>query len=452
MKCLLIDPPDELFAGSCGGDQEIATEMHEAYPPLGLLYIAAALRAHGVDSGIVESRALRLSSDDVLAEVERERPEVVGITAITARIHSAVRIAAAVKRLDPETTVILGGPHVHFEHRAVIEHDAVDFCVRGEGELTAVELLRALRDGTNPADVAGITFRRDGQVHVTPDRPFVQDLDTLPLPARDLLRHPAYTGSWTGGVPFSPVLASRGCPYCCAFCDAPAIWGRRQRRRSVDDVLDELEQIRNNLGVTYVRFLDDLLLANRRWAMALCEGMVRRGLQDLAWACDGRVGLMSEELLAAMSQANCRVVFYGIEFGNQRILDLCKKGFTTEQVRRTVEMTAKSGISSYGYFMMGYPTETVETVEDTINFAKELAIDHGLDSAGFSIVTPFPGTPLYDYCKEHNLLRTSDWRYYSYQLKQGVIKLEHITDTQLRELYERAGLEFQFREQLRQFA
>jgi len=218
----------------------------------------------------------------------------------------------------------------------------------------------------------------------------------------------------------------------------------------VDDVLDELERIRADLGVMYIRFLDDLLLANRRWAMALCEGMVRRGL-DVAWACDGRVGLMSEELLTAMREANCRVVFYGIEFGNQRILDLCKKGFTTDQVRQTVEMTAKSGISSYGYFMMGYPTETIETVEDTINFAKELAIDHGLDSAGFSIVTPFPGTPLYDYCKKHNLLRTLDWRYYSYQLKQGVIKLEHITDTQLRELYERASLEFQFREQLRQF-
>ena len=452
MKCLLIDPPDELLSSPDGGERESPTEMHEAYPPLGLLYVAASLRRDGVDCGIVEARTLRLSDNDVMRTVEKERPQCVGITAITARIHSALRIAAGVKLMYPAITVILGGPHVNFEHRTVIENHAVDFCVRSEGEVTAVQLLRALSDGTNVADVAGITFMRDGEVVATPDRPFVRDLDSLPFPARDLLQHPAYTGAWTEGEPFSPMLATRGCPYSCAFCDAPAIWGRRHRRRPVDNVLDELEYARNELGVKYVRFVDDLLLANRPWAMALCQGMADRGLDDLAWACDGRVGLMSEELLTAVKQANCRVIFYGIEFGNQRILDLCKKGFKLDQVRRTIEMTAKVGISSYGYFMMGYPTETVETVEDTINFAKNLAINHGLDNAGFSIVTPFPGTELYDYCKERNMLRTSDWRYYSYQLNTGVIELEHITDTQLHELYERAILEFQFREQLQQFA
>lgn len=452
MKCLLIDPPDELFPSAEGAGAESATEMHEVYPSLGLLYIAASLRRDGVECGIVEARTQRLSEDEVLSAVEGERPEFVGITAITARIHSALRIAAGVKRLEPKTIVILGGPHVNFEHRAVIENDAVDFCVRGEGERTIVELLRALSDGANLADVAGITFKRDGQVVATSDRPFVPDLDALPFPARDLLQHPAYAGAWTDGMPFTPVLGSRGCPYHCAFCDAPAIWGRRHRRRSVDNVLDELEQIRGAFGVKYVRFVDDLLLANRPWAMELCEGMGRRGLHDVAWACDGRVGLMSEELLAAMKQANCRVIFCGVEFGNQRILDLCNKGFTLAQVRDTIEMSARVGISSYGYFMMGYPSETVKTVEDTINFAKELALNHGMDSAGFSIVTPFPGTPLYDHCKQHNMLRTPDWRRYSYQLKQGVIELEHITDAELHELYERAVVEFQFKEQLRQFA
>jgi len=179
--------------------------------------------------------------------------------------------------------------------------------------------------------------------------------------------------------------------------------------------------------------------------------MLKRGLDDLSWACDGRVGIMSEELLEELKRANCNVIFYGIEFGNQRILDLCKKGFTIEQVKKTLEMTSKVGISSYGYFMLGYPTETIETVEDTINLAVELGLDYGMDSAGFSIVTPFPGTGLYEYCKKSNMLRSTDWSQYSYQLGKGIIRLEHITDEELASLYEKALYDFQFREKLRQF-
>ena len=220
----------------------------------------------------------------------------------------------------------------------------------------------------------------------------------------------------------------------------------------MENVLDELEQIYEEFGVRYIRFLDDLLIVNKKWTIDLCRGMAERGLDDLKWACDGRVGLVSEELLDEMKKANCIVIFYGIEFGNQRILDLCKKGFTIDQVRETIEITSKTGISSYGYFMMGYPTETVETVEDTINLAKGLGLNHGLDSAGFSIVTPFPGTPLYDYCEMNDMLLTSDWSQYSYQMGRGVIRLKNITFEELSNLYERAIDEFQFKETLYQFA
>ncbi|MDO9580818.1 MAG: radical SAM protein, partial [Bacteroidales bacterium] len=158
-----------------------------------------------------------------------------------------------------------------------------------------------------------------------------------------------------------------------------------------------------------------------------------------------------EELLEELKKANCKVIFYGIEFGNQRILDLCKKGFTIKQVRETIEMTSKVGISSYGYFMMGYPTETVETIEDTISLAIELSLDYGMDSAGFSVVTPFPGTGLYEYCRKNNMLKSTDWSRYSYQLGKGVIKLEHIKDEELKALYEMALYKFQYKEKLRQF-
>ncbi len=439
IKCVLIDPPEQ------------STQMHEVYPPLGLLYIAAVLKQNDIDVHLIESRSRGLLSNEVIEEVRKENPNFVGITAITARINSALYLSAKVKEINPNIKVILGGPHVHFEHRDIINCPSVDFCVRGEGEITALELLKVVSNHSNLREVKGITFKEGDEVFVTPNRPFVRDLDRLPFPDRGLLQSPAYRGLWTEGETFSPMLATRGCPYLCQFCDAPAIWGRVHRRRSVANVLDELEQIYNEFGVRYVRFVDDLLVVNKKWTIELCRGMHERGLDELSWVCDGRVGLMSEELLEELKKANCKVIFYGIEFGNQRILDFCKKGFTIKQIKETIDLTSKVGISSYGYFMIGYPTETVETVEDTINLAKELALDYGMESAGFSIVTPFPGTGLYEYCKKNDMLKTTDWSQYSYQLGNGVIKLENITEEELKALYEKALYEFQFREKLRQF-
>jgi len=451
IKCILIDPPDKIpFSNQKEGVSK-STEMHEVYPPLGLLYIAAVLKENGIGVRLIEARARGLSHPEVIEEVRKENPCFVGITCLTARINSALYLALRVKEINPDIKVILGGPHVNFEHRTVINNPSVDFCVRGEGEITALELIKTALESGDLREVKGITFKENGEVIVTPDRPFVSDLDTLPFPERELLQNSVYKGSWTEGETFSPMLATRGCPYLCQFCDAPAIWGRIHRRRSVENVLDELEEIYEKFGVRYVRFVDDLLVVNKNWTIELCRGILKRGLDDLSWACDGRVGLMSEELLEELKNANCKVIFYGVEFGNQRILDLCKKGFTIEQVKETIEKTVKVGISSYGYFMMGYPTETVETVEDTIKLAVELALDYGMDSAGFSIVTPFPGTGLYKHCKKNNMLKSSDWSRYSYQLGKGIIKLDNITDEELANLYEKALYEFQFREKLRKF-
>ncbi len=469
VKCVLVDPPDQISDMAKSRETPRATEMHEVYPPLGLAYIAATLLENGIDVSLIEARTRGLSHDEVIEKIEKEAPKFVGITAITARINSALCLAEKVKKISLDINpvrkppkgsrifsngvkVILGGPHIHFEHKTVINNDSVDFCVRGEGEITCLDLINCLSKGGDLTAIKGITFKHGNDIIVNPDRPFVKNLDTFAFPARYLLHNPAYRGLWTEGQTFSPVLATRGCPYQCAFCASPRIWGTKHRRRSVENVLDELEQLYQEFGVRYIRFLDDLLVVDKKWTIDLCRGMTERGLDDLAWACDGRIGLMSEELLKEMEKANCLVIFYGIEFGNQRILDLCRKGFTIKQARETIDITSKTGISSYGYFMMGFPTETIETVEDTINLAKDLGLNHGLDSAGFSIVTPFPGTPLYEYCKMNDMLVTSDWSQYAYQLEKGVIKLRNITNEELNNLYERAIDEFQFKEMLYQFA
>ncbi|MFQ6066912.1 MAG: B12-binding domain-containing radical SAM protein, partial [bacterium] len=263
VKCILIDPPD--IYQKQGANQR--TQMHEVYPPLGLLYIAAILEQSGIDIRLIEARSRGLSPQEVVEIIEKENPQFVAITAITASINSALYLSAKVKEISPDIKVILGGPHIHFQHKTIIDNPSVDFCVRDEGELTTLELISSLLNGDNLAQVKGITFKQGNVVIAAPDRSFVEDLDELPFPARGLLHHPAYRGGWTGGRPFTSVLATRGCPYHCQFCASPAIWGRRHRRRSVANVLDELEEICQKFGVRYVRFVDDLLLVNKRWTI-----------------------------------------------------------------------------------------------------------------------------------------------------------------------------------------
>jgi len=212
----------------------------------------------------------------------------------------------------------------------------------------------------------------------------------------------------------------------------------------VGNVLDELEDIYGSYKVGLVRFTDEAIVANKRWVIEFCRGMVERGLSRvIEWSCDGRVDLVSQEMLAEMRRANCRLIFYGIEFGNQRILDLSGKGTTLAQIRSAVSMTREAGISPVGNFMLGYPGETRETIKDTIGLATSLDIDH----PSFSIVTPFPGTQLYDNCKERDLLRTDNWEEYNYiHPRRGVIKLRGVPDEELIDLYEQARSEFYYRQ------
>lgn len=238
VKCVLVDPPDQISDMTTSRQAPRATEMHEVYPPLGLAYIAATLIENGIDVSLIEARTRSFSHDEVIKQIEKEAPQFVGITVITARINSALYLAEKVKKISPDIKVILGGPHIHFDHKTVINNDSVDFCARGEGEITCLELINCLSNGGNLAAIKGITFKHGNDIIVNPDRPFVESLDTFAFPARNLLHNPAYRGLWTEGQTFTPVLSTRGCPYQCAFCAAPRIWGRKHRRRSVENVLD----------------------------------------------------------------------------------------------------------------------------------------------------------------------------------------------------------------------
>jgi anaerobic magnesium-protoporphyrin IX monomethyl ester cyclase len=362
------------------------------YPPLGLAYLAAVLEE---DDHEVQIFDLGLDPDapveDGAARVRAFDPHLVGITAMTNVYLSALETATLLKA-HLGRPIVLGGPHpTVYPHRVLSEAPVVDYVVRGEGEETLRELVRAL--GDNARDVGaiqGLTHRLRGEIVSNPDRPLIHDLDALPFPARHLFDLKRYHLRTPAGEPMVTLLSSRGCPYNCSYC-FKGIVGRTYRQRSPGNIIAELRQVIDRYGVHNFYFIDDLFTINLRRLEALTQQMIDEQL-DVRWQCLARVDRVNPEILKKMYAAGCRRIHYGIESGNQQVLDRVGKRIELPQVGQAVRWTQDAGIETKGYFMLGLPGDSAETMEQTVNLAVEL----DLDEAMFSLTTPFPGTRLWD--------------------------------------------------------
>ncbi len=362
------------------------------YPPLGLAYLAAVLERAGhevqvFDFGLDPLVSVETDIDRVCAF----DPQVVGITSMTSVYESALDTAARLKaRLG--RPIILGGPHATvFPERVLSEAPVIDYVVRGEGEETVLELVSALESGIRDIGrIQGVTHRQHGSIVSNPDRPLLTDLDSLPFPARHLFSLDRYGLRTPNGRPMATLLSSRGCPYNCAYC-FKGIVGRTYRQRSPGNIMAEIRQVIDQYGLHDFYFIDDLFTVNSRRLADLMEQFIAGGTK-IQWQCLGRVDSVTAPLLSRMYAAGCRQIHYGIESGNQRILERIGKGINLDQVRRAVRWAQEAGIHVKGYFMLGLPGDTPETMQQTIDFAVEL----NLDEAMFSLTTPFPGTRLWD--------------------------------------------------------
>jgi radical SAM superfamily enzyme YgiQ (UPF0313 family) len=316
---------------------------------------------------------------------------LVGISTTTASFTKALAVANEVKaQLD--LTVVVGGPHATALPEETLQNPCFDIGVVGEGELTMVELAEKLGSNENLENVRGIVYRERGKVRRNPERPYIMDLDSVPFPARHLLPsldvyHP--TPSAYRCLPQATMITSRGCPYNCTFCDR-SVFGSTYRARSARNVVDEMEMLVEKHGAKEVRFWDDTFNIDARRVIQICEEIRVRGI-DVPWTCLGRINRMNAEVLRAMEESGCWQVDYGIESGNQQLLDGIRKGLTLDMIRTVTKMTREAGIRMRGFFMLGLPGETEETMRQTIEFAKRL----DLSAAVFHITTPFPGTELY---------------------------------------------------------
>jgi len=372
------------------------------FPPLGVAYLAAALREAGHAVELLDCTFM--SRREALDRALAARADIVGISCLVTMQDDALWFAGHLRPCCD--LLIAGGPLPTCSPERFLE--SFDLVVRGEGEATLIEIVAAFESGADPADVPGTVRGNDRATRSAPAaagpgclpaprpdsvaaacRPFTRDLNAIPFPARDLLPNDAYLafGRRRYGFGVTTVLSTRGCPYACEFC-SNVVFGNSYRERSVANVVDEIEDVLR-LGYERVSFADDVFTMNRARVLAVCAEIRRRGLR-FDWECLARVDGFEPALAREMRRAGCRRVFFGIESGNDEILRLMRKGITTAQARAAVLAAAAAGLQTGAFFILCYPGETDDTVLETLRFATSLPLDY----VGLTMPYPLPGTDL----------------------------------------------------------
>jgi anaerobic magnesium-protoporphyrin IX monomethyl ester cyclase len=414
MRVLLISP---------------AYRTHIVAPHLGLGYLASALRRRGHQVEIL---------DGVREKVEYDARDfdLAGVTAMTTYFPEA---AAEVRRAKARgLKTVIGGPHVIADPLGSLAQSGADFACSGEGEGT----LSRLADGEAPETIPGLCHWKDGRPFANPPAPFHRAIDDFGGPAWDLIDPRSYPPAPHGMIarrfPLAPIITTRGCPYPCTYCSAPLTAGKVMRFRDPELVAEEVERLHRDYGVREVQIEDDNFTLRREHAARVCEALLRRRL-PVIWSLPNgvRIDKLDPELLALMKRAGCYLMALGIESANQRVLDLVRKHLDVETVRRVVGWVKAAGIEAWGFFMIGFPTETREEVLNTVRFAHSLP----LDRVQFGKTTPLPGTALYELWKrDYSGGAEIDWRRFNYYAFHAA--WSPVPEEELARLQRRAHLDF----------
>ena len=395
-KVLLTVPPTGLYIREDRCQTPIAhMKTISLRPPIDLMYAGACFERGGAECRLVDYPGEGLDEDALACDVRKWQPDLVLLSVTTPGFEDDMRVVPVIRQAAPDTIIAAKGAHFNTLDRQALErHADLDLALRGEFEPACQELA----EGRAWGEIAGMCFRggesgnfRDGEGIIvrTPDRPFINDLDTLPLPARHLANNALYARPDTGEQQ-TTIITHRGCPYACIFCLANQVAGRRNRVRSPASVLPEIDECVERHGIRNFLFRSDLFTADRQWVLDLCAEIERREL-DVAWCCNSRVDTVDPETLAAMKRAGCWIVAYGVESGVQEVLDRIGKRTDLESARRAMAMTRQAGLLSSIYFVIGLPCDNAETLAASERFAREL----DPDVLEVFYAYPFPGTPLY---------------------------------------------------------
>ena len=453
MKALLINPPQIFYPGS---------EPPAGNLPLGLLYIAAVLDKAGYKAEILDAFITDFSFRKIgdiievgmpygriMEEIRRRKPDIVGVTnPFTCQVENAIRVADIVKEIDPNILTVVGGPHVTAVPVEFLEEAKnVDIAVIGEGEHTMLDIARFFEGYKKISDVQGIAYRKDGTVVMNSPRPFIKDLDELPYPAYHLVEMEQYLDpekieyrSFKDRA--IPMITSRGCPFNCSFCSVHLHMGKMFRAHSVNYIVDHIEHVVNKYRVKTIYFEDDNLTLDLKRFEAICDKIIEKDI-TFNWETPNgvRPDYLTLSLLKKMKKTGCQSVFFGIESGDQFVLDnIVDKSLKLEDVTKVAKMCKEIGLKTGAFYIIGFPGEKKENMVKTVELALRLKREYDVGMHLF-IATPSYGTRLYKECKKKGYIRENLTPRAFAEVRQPrgmpLIKTEDFTPIELKEIASR---------------
>ena len=381
-------------------------EINLNFFPLGIGYVASYLSKSGHNVSLLD---LTEEEMPLLKKIADRKPDIIGISITTTQLALAGKMIDHVKGIMPGVPIVAGGIHPSYFKDKFLRAHGLDYVIYGEGEITMKELCDSLQSGNKDLSrIAGLIYRKGDEIVINPPRLLVTDLDTLPFPARDLVRYEAYLqppgiirGVWTNRS--ANISTSRGCPGRCTYCGVNYLWGKAYRRRTVDNVLEEIDLLVKRYNIDSLYFMDDTFLMNTRWIEEFSGKFVARKY-NLKWSCYGRVDTVDERMLKAIKRSGCVQVEYGIESCSEDVLKAIKKSTRVEQMASAVRMTKKEGMRALGSFIFGFPKDTEKDLEETIRAAPRMKIDF----ITCYFATPYPGSELYEQAVSENRIIERD--------------------------------------------
>lgn len=379
----------------------------------GMASIAAVAQHNNFDVKVLDTQVEDFSEREFIEYLKKGNFDIIGIPCYTASVSFVFYTARICKKILPKAVVVVGAVHPTILPRKTLEDCLeIDIAVIGEGENTFLEILRQYENKKVVLnEIAGIAFREENSIKVNSNRPLVMDLDEFPMPAYDLFPMGKYITqiSIVKRYPTFIMLASRGCPFHCTFCNATEVHGKRVRHKSVESIIQEIKYLQQKYGARGITFQDSTFTINKKWVYELCRAIIDNKL-DIAWMCNSRVDTVDEDLMVEMKRAGCWGISFGLESGNQKSLDLIKKGTTVEQNRNIVAIAQRIGLFVTASYIICLPGENEDDVRNTISFAKSL----GTQIAQFFLPIPFPGTGLWNICSlDGGLRKDVKWDDYS---------------------------------------
>ncbi len=450
MNILMLNPP---FKGKFSREQRspAVTKSGTLYYPMWLAYATGLLEKQGFNVKLIDAPANNLTENDCIEITKDFKPELIVIDTSTPSIYNDVKVGEIIKSKvkSQKSKVVLVGTHVSATAEESLKISAeIDIVCRGEYDYTLLDIAKSLElrvESSEFEEIKGISFRKNNQIIHNPDRPFIEDLDKLPFVSQVYKKYLNYKNYFYAHSqhPIVTIIGGRGCPHRCAYCVYPQVFsGRKLRFRSVENTVDELEYIKRNFKeMKEIMFEDDTLTLNKKRCRALCEEILSRKL-NIKWSANSRADV-DFETLRVMKKAGCRLLCVGFESGEQKILDNMHKGIKIETIREFVNSAKKAGILIHGCFLVGNSGETKNTLEKTLEFAKEL----NPDTAQFFPIMVYPGTEAYDWAKDNRFLVTEDYREWLTPegLHNCVVSRPGLTNKELVGFCDRARREFYIR-------